>query len=170
MGITGINTMQALISAGSAMTQVQRQGNVAANMKGREGVLEAEIKLDVARGGNVEKKQEELEDVQKKLTQVQSTQMNTLTDANKKLEEARKADQKAEAEARKKADKKEEAEEKKEAAEAKKNDKTDMVSGAEGTELSHVEVTTENDGVDIPETTDVSVQGIAVYPHVDIRL
>jgi len=177
MGISGINTMQALISAGSAMTRVQRQGSVAANMQGREGVLEAEIKLDSARGGNVEKKQEELEDVQKKLTQVQSTQMNTLADANKRLEEAAKADAKVEAEAKKKSDKKEEVEAKKEAAEkkketteAKKNDKVDMVSGAEETEFSNVEVVTENVVVGIPETTNVSVQGATVYPHVDVRL
>lgn len=177
MGISGINTMKALISAGSAMTQVQRQGSVAANMQGREGVLEAEIKLDSARGGNVEKKQEELEDVQKKLTQVQSTQMNTLADANKRLEEAAKADAKAEAEAKKKADKKEEAEAKKEAAEnkketteAKKNDQADMVSGTEGTVPGNNEVVTENVVVDMPETTNVSVQGVTVHPHVDIRL
>lgn len=56
MGMNGINTMQAMISAGSAMTMVQKQGSVATNMKGREGILEAEIKLDSARGGNVERK------------------------------------------------------------------------------------------------------------------
>ena len=95
-GLTGINTMQAIISASSAMTMVQSQGCVASNMKGREGVLGAEIKLDSARGGNVEKKQEELDEVQKRLTQVQSTQMDILSEASKKLEEARKEDQKAE--------------------------------------------------------------------------
>ena len=158
MSINGINTMQAIISASSAMTMVQRQGSVASSMKGREGILETEIKLDSARGGNVEKKQEELEEVQKKLTQVQTTQMETLSDANKQLEEARKEDQKAEEAAKKKAEKKEKDEE------VKKTDKfnNEDINETEETNIHNVEVVT--------DTVNVSSQETIVYPHVDIRL
>lgn len=158
MSINGINTMQALISASSAMTMVQRQGNVATSMKGREGILETEIKLDSARGGNVEKKQEELEEVQKKLTQVQTTQMDTLSDVNKQLEEARKEDQKAEAEAKKKAEKKENDEEVK---------KTDKVNNEDGNETEDTNI--HNSEV-VTDTANVSSQETIVYAHVDIRL
>ena len=158
MSINGINTMQAIISASSAMTMVQRQGSVATSMKGREGILETEIKLDSARGGNVAKKQEELEEVQKKLTQVQATQMDTLSDANKQLVEARKEDQKAEAEAKKKAEKKEKDEE------VKTTDKVknENINENEDAKIHNVEVVT--------ETVNVSSQDTIIYPHVDIRL
>ena len=56
--------------------------------EGRAGILESEIKLDSARGGNVEKKQEELAEVEQMAAEVQSAQMNTLTEANKELEAA----------------------------------------------------------------------------------
>jgi len=158
MSINGINTMQAIISASSAMTMVQRQGSVATSMKGREGILETEIKLDSARGGNVEKKQEELEEIQKKLTQVQTTQMDTLSDANKQLEEARKEDQKAEAEAKKKAEKKEKDEEVKTTDKVKKEDSNEN----EDMKIHNVEI--------VAETVNVSSQDTIIYPHVDIRL
>lgn len=87
-------SMQAIISADSAMTQVQNQGRVVTRMEDRAGVLESEIKLDAARGSNVEAKQEELADVQQKVVQAQSTQMNTLADASKDLEAAVKEDKK----------------------------------------------------------------------------
>ena len=158
MSINGINKMQAIISASSAMTMVQRQGSVATSMKGREGILEIEIKLDSARGGNVERKQEELGEVQKKLTQVQTTQMDTLSDANKQLEEARKEDQKAEVEAKKKAEKKEKDEE------VKTTEKVnnEEINETQDTNIHNVEVVTDTVNASSPETV--------VYPHVDIRL
>ena len=69
---TGLSqaSMTAIISADSAMAQAQVQGSVATKMEGRAGVLESEIKLDSARGDDVE--------------------------ANKELEEAAKADQQTE--------------------------------------------------------------------------
>lgn len=93
---TGLSqaSMQAIISADSAMSQVQNQGSVVTKMEGRAGVLESEIKLDSARGGNVEAKQEELAEIQQKTVQVQSAQMNTLAQVSKEMETAQKADQK----------------------------------------------------------------------------
>ena len=167
-GLTGINSMQAIISAGSALTQVQRQGSVVTNMKGREGVLGAEIKLDSARGGNVEKKQEELEEVQKRLNQVQSTQMDILSEASKKLEEARKEDQKAEEKAEKVA-KKKEAEKKKVDQKADKKD-IENVADTENVEGVNIDAVTEMPQKIISETVNISVQGTSAYPHVDVRL
>ena len=89
-------SMQAIISADSAMTQVQNSGRVVTKMEGRAGVLEAEIKLDSARGGNVEAKQEELAEVQQKASQAQASQLNVLANANEELEEASKSEQKVE--------------------------------------------------------------------------
>ena len=91
---TGLSqaSMKAMISAESAMDQAQVQGSVATKMEGRAGVLTAEIKLDQARGDNVEKKKEELAEVEKKAIEAEAAQMNTLADANKELEEALRAD------------------------------------------------------------------------------
>lgn len=164
MGMNGINTMQAMVSASSAMTMVQKQGSVATSMKGREGILETEIKLDSARGGNVERKQEELDEVQKKLTQVQSAQMDILSDANKKMEEARKEDQKAEAAEKKAAEKKaveKKAEEK--AQETKQEDKANK-------KVDDVALVTETSQIVIPESVSMSIPETIVYPHVDVRL
>ena len=95
---TGLSqaSMKAMISADSAMAQAQIQGSVATRMEGRAGVLESEIKLDSARGGDAEAKKEELAEVEKKAVQAESAQMNTLAAANKELEEAAKADQQTE--------------------------------------------------------------------------
>ena len=95
---TGLSqaSMTAIISADSAMAQAQVQGSVATKMEGRAGVLESEIKLDSARGDDVEAKKEELAEVEQKAAQAESAQMNTLATANKELEEAAKADQQAE--------------------------------------------------------------------------
>lgn len=59
-GMSGGN-MQAILSADSAMTQVKAQGKARAQVKGETKVLKSEIRQDGARGGNVEKKQEQLE-------------------------------------------------------------------------------------------------------------
>lgn len=89
-------SMQAIISADSAISQVQSSGRAVTKMEGRAGVLEAEIKLDSARGGNVEAKQEELAEIQQKASQAQASQLNVLANANEELEEASKSEQKVE--------------------------------------------------------------------------
>ena len=136
-------SMQAIISADSAMTQVQNQGRVVTKMEGRAGVLETEIKLDSARGNNVEAKQEELAEVQQKASGAQASQMNVLANANKELEEAAKAEQQTE-----KVSKDDENAEKK-------------VSGTE-----EANIATGNDTV----STKVSVNEGSEYVHVDVRL
>ena len=90
---TGLSqaSMQAMISADSSMKQAKVQGSMAAQMEGRAGVLEAEIKQDAGKG-NTEKKEEELADLQAKTQSATAAQMSTLADANKSVEEAAKAD------------------------------------------------------------------------------
>ena len=101
---TGLSqaSMTAIISADAAMSQAQVQGSVATRMEGRAGVLEAEIKLDSANGGNVEAKQEELAKVQQKAVAAGASQTSTLASVNKKFEavanedrQDRKADEEA---------------------------------------------------------------------------
>ena len=90
-GISQAN-MQAMISADTSMKQAQVQGSVATKMEGRAGVLEAEIKLDSARNGNVDSKKAELAEVEEKAMDATASQMNTLAEANKAMQEAAEAD------------------------------------------------------------------------------
>ena len=157
------STMRAMISADSAMAQAQVQGSVATKMEGRAGVLESEIKLDQARGDDVEKKKEELAEVEQKAALAESAQMNTLATANKELEEAAKADQQIE-----KTDDKDKKTDKKDAASGEKEDKT--VAGTEETENVGVDVKTETVNTDIAQPVEVSVSETVAYTHVDVRL
>ena len=146
---TGLSqaSMKAMISADSAMAQAKVQGSVATKMEGRAGVLTAEIKLDQARGDDVEKKKEELAEVEKKAIEAESAQMNTLADANKELEEAAKADQKIE-----KAEEKE--------------DKKDITSIKEDKNVTDTEAASEM----VNPEVEVSAPETVVYTHVDVRL
>ena len=131
----------------SAFEQAKVQGSVATKMEGRAGVLTAEIKLDQARGDDVEKKKEELAEVEKKAIEAESAQMNTLADANKELEEAAKADQKIE-----KAEEKE--------------DKKDITSIKEDKNVTDTEAASEM----VNPEVEVSAPETVVYTHVDVRL
>ena len=162
---TGLSqaSMKAMISADSAMAQAKVQGRVATKMEGRAGVLEAEIKLDQARGDDVEKKKEELAEVQRKAAQAESAQMNTLATANKELEEALRAEQQTE-----KAGDEDKKTDKKDAVAGEKDDKT--VAGTEETENVGADVKTETVNTDIAEPVEVSVRKTVAYTHVDVRL
>ena len=141
---TGLSqaSMKAMISADSAMAQAKIQGSVAGQMEGKAGVLEAEIKLDAARGGNVEKKKEELADAQQKAAQAESAQMNTLSNANKELEAAAKVDDKDE-----------------------KTDKKDAVSAGKEDATMSVE-----DEIEIVEANVETNAETEIHTHVDVRL
>ena len=162
---TGLSqaSMKAMISADSAMSQAQVQGSIATKMEGRGGVLESEIKLDAARGYDVETKKEELAEVEQKAVQAESAQMNTLATANKELEETLRADQQTE-----KADDKDKKTDQKDVASDEKEDKT--VAGTEKTENMDVDVKTETVSTDIAEAVEVSVPETVAYTHVDVRL
>ena len=162
---TGLSqaSMKAMISADSAMAQAQVQGSVATKLEGRAGILESEIKLDSARGGNVEKKQEELAEVEQKAAEVQSAQMNTLAEANKELEAAAKADQQAE-----KTDGKDKKVDKKDVVDNGNEDK--KVSGTEETEVVDADVETEPVSADVADAVVVSEPKAVTYTHVDVLL
>ena len=156
-------SMKAMMSADSAKAQAQVQGSVATKLEGRAGILESEIKLDSARGGNVEKKQEELAEVEQMAAEVQSAQMNTLTEANKELEAAAKAEQQAE-----KTDSKDKKTDKKDAVDNGNEDKT--VSGTEETEVVDADVATETVSADVADAVVVSEPKAVTYTHVDVLL
>lgn len=84
--------MQAMISADATMKQAQVQGSVAAQMEGRAGVLEAEIKQDAGRGGDTSRKEAELAGLKEKAQEVTTSQISTLAEAGKAMEEAAKAE------------------------------------------------------------------------------
>ena len=117
MAITNIMT-QSLISANTSMQIARVQHGAKKEMDGHAGVLDAEIKQDEARGGDVKKKKEELEETKKKASELEASTMNTLTSTNEDLKKAAKEDQEArrieKAEEKKKAEK---------AAEKKKTEK-----------------------------------------------
>ncbi len=161
---TGLSqaSMKAIVSADSAMVQAQIQGSVATRMEGRAGVLEVEIKLDSARGEDVEAKKEELAEVQQKATAAESAQLNTLADANKELEAAAKTDQQTE-----KADKDNKTE-KKDAVSNEKENKD--VAQTEDSESVDSVIAPETVGVDIMGIVDASVSEPVTYTHVDVRL
>ena len=82
------NSMKAMITADTARDQAQVKGSVASDLEGRAGVLESEIKLDASRGQNVEKKQEELSEVEKKAQDVTASQISSLAEAGEAIKEA----------------------------------------------------------------------------------
>ena len=156
-------SMKAMISADSAMAQAQVQGSVATKMEGRAGVLESEIKLDSARGDDVEAKKEELAEVEQKAVQAESAQMNTLADANKELEAAAKADLQAE-----KTDDKDKKTDKKDVVSSENEDTT--VAETEETKDTDVDVATETVNADVVGNAEVSAPETVTYTHVDVRL
>lgn len=83
-------SMEAMISADTSMKQSKVQGSVATTMEGKSGVLEIEIKLDSARGGDTGRKQAELSDIEIKAENAVDSQLSTLAKANRKMEEAAK--------------------------------------------------------------------------------
>lgn len=83
-------SMEAMISADTSIKQAKVQGGIATKMEGKAGVMEIEIKLDSARGGDTERKQAELADVEKKAENAADSQLSTLAEASRKMEEAAK--------------------------------------------------------------------------------
>ena len=117
MAFTNVMT-QSLLSANTSMKIARVQQGAKNQMDGHAGVLDAEIKLDSARGGDVKKKQEELEETKKKASELEASTVNTLSTANDDLKKAAKEDQEV-----KRAEKAEEKKKAEKAAEKKKAEK-----------------------------------------------
>ena len=94
MALSSIMT-QSLLSANTSRQIAHVQHAAKKEMDGHAGVLDAEIKLDGARGGDTKKKQEELEETQKKASELTEATVNTLSTANEDLKKAAKEDQEA---------------------------------------------------------------------------
>ena len=143
-------SMNAMISADHSMKQAKVQGSVATKMEGKVGVMKAEIKQDEALGGNVEKKKEELADLEQKAQAATASQLSTLAEARKTMEKAAKADHTAEKD-------------------KTKNQNDRSVRDADVKEgISDADVTTSTDNLTKPVTT--QSQQPAAYTSVDIRL
>ncbi|MDE7321414.1 MAG: FlxA-like family protein [Lachnospiraceae bacterium] len=157
---TGLSqaSMTAMISADNSIKQAKIQGSVATSMEGRAGVLKSEIKN--SHGGSVEKKQEELADVEQKAQAATSSQLSTLADASKAMEEVSKTESKTE---------------KKDKKDAKTASSEENVSGVDTqkeTGLGSESVNTQSD-VPISNSTtaaETTTPQPTAYVSVDIRL
>jgi membrane protein involved in colicin uptake len=169
MALSSIMT-GALLSANTSRQIAHVQSAVKSRMDGHAGVLDSEIKLDSARGGDTKKKQEELDELQKKASELAETTINTLTTANEDLKKAAKEDQevqraekaaekkKAEKAAEKKAEKEAAEERIEKAAEASATETTETTEGVyvvatEGTSGEHVSIDVVSEGVTVNSGT-----------------
>ena len=137
-------SMKAMISADTAMSTARVQSSVRTKMEGKAGILELEIKLDGARGVDVEAKQEELAGLKEKIATTENAQMNTLARANKELEEASKIENEIE-----KVDDKD-----------KKVDKN----------TTNLEKDISNEGEIVTDNVDTSAKETVIYSHVDVSI
>ena len=180
MGLTNVMS-RSLLSAQMSMKTAKLQHGVKKQMDGRAGVLEAEIKLDSGRGGDVTKKKEELEDVEKKSADLENTQMNLLSEMNDNLKKAAEAD--AEEQRAEKADEKKKAEKAAEKIKHQKEDQEERLeeirtkTAAEGVDaIDHIDGTSAASGtgtIDITSdgSVDVNVKAPdSVGVKVDIKV
>ena len=142
MAFTNIMT-QSLLSANTSIKIARVQQGAKNQMDGHAGVLDAEIKLDSARGGDVKKKQEELEETKKKASELEASTVNTLSTANEDLKKAATEDQEA-----KRAEKAEEKKKAEKVAEKKKAEKETKEERIEKIRTSASETGETSDGVD----------------------
>lgn len=75
-------TWKALVKSDSSREQARKQETVIARIEGGIAILKSEIKLDEARGANVEKKQEELKRQNEKLHQASAAQFTSPSQLN----------------------------------------------------------------------------------------
>ncbi len=140
-------SMQAMISADVSMKQAQVQGSVATQLEGKASILESEIKMDGSRGASVEKKEEELADIQQNAQQATAGQMSALAEANQAMKEANAAEQGSKAD-------KEEGQGKADAAEQRgKADNSKVQKGTQGNEAGSVDIETVAQPTEMPDMT-----------------
>lgn len=80
--------MEAMVSADSSVQQAGRQGIVIARIRDGIVILKGEINQDTARGTDTEKKQEELEKLEKKEQRAMEAQFSILGEANRTMKSA----------------------------------------------------------------------------------
>ena len=148
MALSSIMT-GALLSANASRQIAHVQYATKKQMDGHAGVLDAEIKLDSGRGGDVTKKKEELEETQKKAAELTEATVNTLSTANEDLKKAAKEDQEAQ-----RAEKAAEKKKSEKAAEKKKAEKE-----AAEERIEKAKVSTSDSGKVSDEAEAVSTEG-----------
>ena len=165
MALSSIMT-GALLSANTSRQIAHVQSAVKSRMDGHAGVLDSEIKLDSARGGDTKKKQEELDELQKKASELAETTINTLTTANEDLKKAAKEDQ--EVQRAEKAAEKKKAEKAAEKKKAEKEAAEERIEKAKGSTSESGEVSDEGEAVSTEGTVldgasiDIVSSGITV--------
>jgi len=154
---TGLSqmSMTAILSADSSLKQAKVQGSAAKNLEGKARVLKSEMKT--SQGAGLEKKKEELADIEQKAQAATVSQMSTLADASKTMEKAAQADSKTESGAK---------EEKVQGNVAEADAQT------KNAENAQTENGTQEKAAEPAETSDpeASVSQTADYAHVDVRL
>ncbi len=159
MALSGIMT-RSLLAADTSRQIAHVQQSVKNKMDAHAGVLGAEIKLDEARGGDVTKKKEELDEINKKATSLGEATIKTLTSANEELEKAAKEDKEAEKAAEKKKAKK--------AAKKKEAEKIAEKKAEKKAEEDKLEKTLETtDGIHIDNSSGRVFEGTSVNVVVD---
>lgn len=78
----GIASMESMIRADASMKQVKAVQSAKTSMEGHAGVLEREIKADKERGGSAERKEAELERLNKRIQDVSANMMEQASDIN----------------------------------------------------------------------------------------
>lgn len=71
----------------AAMDQVNVKQSVKKDLEGKTGVLEAEIKLDTARGGSAAAKKDQLAETEDRINDINSDMMSDISDINKDIKE-----------------------------------------------------------------------------------
>ncbi|MBD5456596.1 MAG: hypothetical protein HDR23_09075 [Lachnospiraceae bacterium] len=84
------NKIYTIVSADSSMQQANRQGNIIASTKDGIAILKSEMNLDEKRGGDIEKKQAELEKMEKREERARAFQSAILGEANNTMNSAAK--------------------------------------------------------------------------------
>ena len=85
-------TMHGIISADTSMKQIKTVQSVKANMEGKAGVLEDEIKMDKGRGCPTEEKEAELAALNDRIDTASADMMTQIFDINTALEKSKNED------------------------------------------------------------------------------
>ncbi len=110
---------QSLISAGNSIKMARIQHGIKDKADNEAGVLNAEIKLDGGRGGDVTKKKEKLKEAEEKAAEMNAAAAETMVDLNKGIKRAAEEDLKETREEKRQAEKAAERKEAKKAQEQK---------------------------------------------------
>ncbi|MBD5395536.1 MAG: hypothetical protein HDR71_15045 [Lachnospiraceae bacterium] len=84
------NKIYTIVSADSSMQQANRQGNIITSTKDGIAILKSEMNLDEKRGGDIEKKQAELEKMEKREERARAFQSAILGEVNNTMNSAAK--------------------------------------------------------------------------------